>query len=166
MSIRTLALAGGAFLALSAAAQANDIVFDIQGEVPLVCEGINNSIAAVEIVDLTSTAEQTLGSITYKCNSAAGFTRTISSANAGLLIRTGSSGGNANSLAYNLGHGGGSGLGFSATQLTTPVVTNLNGSTAFVNGQTGSVKFSLPALPGSVYAGTYADTVTVNVTAN
>lgn len=166
MNIRSYALAGAALLALSAAAQANDIVFDIMGDVPLVCEAINNSIDAIEIVDLTSTADQTLGSITYKCNSAAGFTRTISSANAGLLIRTGSSGGAANSVAYNLAHGGGSGLSFAATQLTAPVVSSLAGSTAFVNGQTGSVKFSLPALPGAVYAGTYADTVTVNVTAN
>lgn len=166
MSIRKLALAGGAFLALSAAAQANDLVFDIQGEVPLVCEATTYSITAVEIVDLTTTTDQSLGGITYQCNSAAGFTRTISSANSGLLVRTGSSGGEANSVAYKLSHSGGSGLNFASTQLTSPLVSNHNGSTAFVNGQTGTVKFSLPALPGSVYAGTYADTVTVNVTAN
>lgn len=166
MRIATFALAGAAVLALSAAAQANDIVFDIQGDVPLVCEGINNSIAAVETVDLTTTADQTLGSITYKCNAAGGFQRTISSANAGLLIRAGSSGDEFNSVAYDLAHGGGSSLNFAPTQLITPVTTNLSGSSAFVNGQTGSVKFSLPSLPGSVFAGTYSDTVTVNVTAN
>jgi hypothetical protein len=153
-------------LALSTAAQANDIVFDIQGDVPLMCEGINNSIAAVETVDLTTTDPQTLGSINYKCNAAGGFQRTISSANAGLLIRAGSSGGSANSVAYELGSGGGSGLGLAPTQLTTPVVTNLSGSTAFIAGQTASVSFSLPSLPDAVYAGTYSDTVTVNITAN
>jgi len=166
MRIRSMILAGAALVAMTASAQANDVVFDVQGDVPLACEAINNSIDAVEIVDLTITSNQTLGSITYRCNSAAGFTRTISSANAGQLWRAGTSGGNGNALDYLLGHGGGSGLGFANEQLTSPKVTNLGGSTAFIAGQTGSVRFAMPAPAAGVYAGTYSDTVTIAVSAN
>jgi len=134
--------------------------FVIQGEVPMYCDLINNSVDAVEIVDLTTTDSQTLGSYTYKCNNPAGFDRTVASANGGVLS------GDHGSINYLFSHGGGSGLSFSAQQLTSPRTDTLSGSSAFAAGQTGSVRFQLPASAAGEMAGTYSDTVTVSIVAN
>ncbi len=153
------ALAAAGALALGANADSSE-TFTVQGDVPLVCQANNNSVANPEIIDLTISAEQTLGSFTYVCNSAAGFTRTISSASGGFLV------GGSQSLPYNVSHGGGSGLGFSAIQLTTPKVTNLSGSTAFIAGQTGSIRAQVSGSTSGLFAGTYSDDITLVVTAN
>lgn len=151
-----------ALLLLASNAQASDSPdsFIIQGEVPQYCDLINNSVDAVEIVDLTTTDVQTLGSYTYRCNHVDGFERTIESANGGTLDGT------SGSIAYLFSHGGGSGLGFAAQQLTAPVGTSLAGSTAFAAGQTGAVRFQLPASAETEMAGTYSDTVTVSIVGN
>jgi len=158
---RTLLAATAAFLVSGTAAHAdNSFNFDVQGTVPEVCEAINNSLAPLETIDLNSTAEQTLGSITYKCNNPSGFTRTIESANDGQLVN-GSQG-----IDYNVASGGGSGLSFGPKQLTVPEVTNLGGSPAFANGQTGNFRVQVPSLPGGLFAGDYTDTITVSVAGN
>ena len=153
-------IAAAAALTAGAHAQSSEN-FVVQGEVPLVCQANNNSVAAVEIVDLTITTDQTLGSFTYVCNNPGGFTRTFSSTNAGTMTGSGSG-----SIAYNFGSGGGSGLGESQTSLSSPLVTNLSGSGAFANGQPGSVRFNLPAVPTGLFAGTYNDTVTLEIAVN
>lgn len=150
-----------ALLLLAGTAQAADTdSFMIEGEVPMYCDLVNNSVAAVETVDLTSTDPQTLGSYNYECNNPAGFDRTIESANSGVLN------GDHGSIAYLFSHGGGSGLGFSAQQLTSPRTDSLAGSPAFAAGQTGAVRFQLPASAAGAMAGTYNDTVTVSIVAN
>ena len=133
--------------------------FTIKGKVSMYCNLINNSIDSVSMVDLTTTSEQTLGSYTYKCNNPGGFERTIESENSGVL--SGSP-----DIPYYLSHGGGSGLAFSAQQLTSPRTDQLCGSQAFANGQTGSVRFSLPESAENQMAGTYSDQVTFSITAN
>lgn len=158
------ALVVGGFAAQASAD--NSFNFTIEGQIPVVCQGNNNSIAATETVDLTIATSQTLGSVTYVCNSAGGFTRTISSQNSGFMFRAGTSGTGPNQVAYQLSSGGGSGLGFAAEQLTAPKVTNVSGSTAFISGQTGSISVVVPQPTGNVYAGTYSDVVTIAVTAN
>lgn len=134
--------------------------FVVQGEVPLVCQATNNSISATETIDLTSTSEQTLGSITYTCNNPGGFTRTISSANNGALVN------GSQSVSYQVAHTGGSGLNFNAKQLTAPETTNIGGSSSLANGQTGALRVTVPSLPTGLLAGVYSDTITVSVTAN
>lgn len=158
------ALIVGGFAAQASAD--NSFNFTIEGTIPTVCQGNNNSIAATETVDLTIATSQSLGSVTYVCNSAGGFTRTITSQNGGYLFRGNTQGGGANQVAYQLASGGGSGLSFPAEQLVAPKVTNHNGSTAFITGQTGSVSVVVPQPTGNVYAGTYSDVVTIAVTAN
>ena len=91
------ALAIGGFAAQASADSSFD--FTVEGEIPVVCEGINNSIASTETVDLTIATPQTLGSVTYRCNSAGGFTRTITSENGGFMFRDDPSGGGANQIA-------------------------------------------------------------------
>jgi hypothetical protein len=159
MKTSLVALAAGGLFALNAHADSTE-TFTVQGDVPVICQANNNSVADPEIIDLTTSASQTLGSFTYVCNSAAGFTRTISSASSGFLVN------GSQQIPYNLGHGGGSGLGFAPTQLTTPKVTNLGGSTAFIAGQTGSINVSVSGNTAGLFAGTYADDVTLAVTAN
>lgn len=168
------AVAAAAMLAGAANADSS-FTFDITGTIPTICVGNNNSLGPVETVDLMAgVTAQTMGSVTYVCNAPGGFTRTISSANAGKLVRVGSSGGSGNEVPYLLGSGGGSGLSFAGTALTTPKISTLSGSTAFLAGQTASLNVSVASqattgasgLPTTtVYAGTYTDTVTVAVTA-
>lgn len=154
-----LALAAAGAMALGAHADSSE-TFTVQGDVPVICEAVNNSVADPEIIDLTLSTEQTLGSFTYICNTAAGFTRTISSASGGFLVN------GSQQLAYNVSHGGGSGLSFSPEQLTSPKVTSLSGSPAFIAGQTGSFRVQVSGSTAGLYAGTFEDDVTLVVTAN
>lgn len=146
---------------------AGPVNIDVQGNVALSCEvTANPSIVNPETVDLTNTASnQTLGSLNYVCNNAGGFTRTISSANSGVLKRAGGGAGE-NSIAYQVAHGGGSGLDMALTQLSSPNVESMAGSTAFIAGQTGSVSVRVGAASGALYAGNYGDTITVSIAAN
>ena len=161
----------------------NSITYSLDGDVGSIC-GVyrHNGTAFVTNVpvnfnELSATSANVAasgGSATYRCNSAAGFTRNISSANNGVLRRDGSAGGALNEIAYRMSHGGGSGLSFTAQQLTASKITNLGGSPAFLAGQTGSVNFEVTGVqapaggnqaPGTtVYAGNYTDTVTIAVT--
>ena len=114
------------------------------------------------------------GSITYRCNVPAGFTRTITSQNNGFLTRNGvATTDNLRRIRYTFQSGGGSGLSVAETQLTAPVVTDLNGSGSFLAGQTGGVTFRANGVMGAiggnespgttVFAGNYSDTVTVTI---
>lgn len=162
---------------------ANSLVFGIDADVGVIC-GVYSTRTQpipIEFGQLADVAEGTEVSVSggqaaYRCNAPAGFSRTVTSANSGFLFRTGTSGGNANQIAYTMQHGGGSGLGFSAQQVTAPITANFNGSTAFLAGQGGSVTFrvngvfnnnsNVSGAPGTtVFAGDYTDTVTIAVTA-
>lgn len=121
-------------------------------------------------VNLDSTVSQPGGSLTYKCNSANGFTRKIESDNGGKLANV--AGANRGFVPYTITHGGGSGLAIGTpVALTAPVTTNLASSAAFVNGQTGSLGLLLakPATATNdnpLYAGDYTDVIRVSITAN
>lgn len=121
-------------------------------------------------LDLSLATPQSGGSLTYRCNGANGFTRTISSDNAGQLNNA--AGANRGFVPYTITHGGGSGLAIAtAVSLSTPVTTNLGSSAAFVNGQTGSLSV-IAARPASasatnpLFAGTYSDVIRVSIVAN
>jgi len=157
------ALAATGMFALNAQADSSQ-TFTVQGDVPVICQANFNSVVSPEIIDLTSSATQNLGSITYVCNTTGGFVRTISSANAGILKN--GTGGAAKEIPYQLSSGGGSGLGFALTSLATPKVTSLGGSTAFIAGQTGSLSVQVSGSTAGLYAGTYSDDVTLAVVAN
>lgn len=121
-------------------------------------------------VDLNSTVAQSAGSLTYRCNGANGFTRTIASDNNGNLNNVG--GANRGSIPYTVTHGGGSGLAISTpVSLATPVTTALGSSGAFVNGQTGTLSLIVakPAsatLANPLFAGDYTDVIRVSISAN
>lgn len=177
--MRKLMMAAAAAAMIAGAANANEVVYNLEASVAGVCGAYNanpNPIS-VNFGDLSTkpiaeTVQVSAGSVTYRCNSATGFDRTIESANSGVLVRTGSSGGAGNQISYTFQHGGGSGLGFAAQSLTAPIVKNFNGSTAFLNGQTGGATFRVNgvqtvgdnnSLGTTVFAGDYTDTVTISV---
>lgn len=158
--------------------------FELAAQVAPIC-GVYNSTGTTINVDFGALAHVAtdasvnvgVGSATYRCNSPAGFTRTIASQNNGFLTL----GGDATTqdsrrIRFTIAHGGGSGLNFAARQLNTPVSRSYPGGTSWLNGQTGSVSFqafgvrTAPDANGvantSVFAGTYRDTVTITVTAN
>jgi hypothetical protein len=162
----------------------NTLTYNLDADVGSIC-GVWNyqgDTIAVPFGDLALTPDTTqvvksAGSATYRCNSPAGFDRTIHSANGGKMVRTGSSGGAGNEIAYEMSHGGGSGLNFAYQALTTDRTDAFGGSLAFLSGQSGGVNFrtngvwnqnaSANNAPGTtVFAGDYTDVVTISVTAN
>ena len=171
-----------AFAAMPLSAQS--LTYEMNAQVAPVC-GVYNSAGTVINVDFGSlfsvdpstTVNAAAGSATYRCNSRAGFTRTVTSQNNGWLTLDGNATTeNTRRIRFNMAHGGGSGLGFAARQLTAPVNNSFPGNGTWLAGQTGGVSFQAfgvrgaPAangVPGTtVLAGNYRDTVTITVTAN
>lgn len=179
-------LIGAAALAFAStpALANNTLTYNLDADVGSICGVYNHAgtvipVAFGDLATVLDTAQVTVGagSASYRCNSAAGFTRTISSANAGKLVRAGSNGDSTNSVAFDMSHGGGSGLGFAFQSLATNKTNSFGGSTAFLSGQTGGVSFRVNGVynvnagannaPGTtVFAGDYTDVVTIAVTAN
>jgi len=174
--------------AVSANAQVNPLTtVNLDAQVAEICAAYNSGIGASgtisidfgELSNTDATAQIAAPgfNITYICNVQAGFTRSISSENNGFLFRAGSSGGANNQVPYTLQHGGGSGLGFSETQLTTAKTNTFNGSSAFMAGQGGTATFRVSGvrIPSpanaalfttNAFAGDYSDVVTISVIAN
>ena len=159
-TIRTLAIGLALTFATADLAQANSFNFNVQGVVPGICEVTNEDIAATTTVDLEITSAQAVGDLTYKCTNPGGFTRTITSTNSGSLDANGQS------IDYQVTHTGNGGLSFAATQLSSPKVDNLSGASVFASGETASISVTIPSLANDLFAGTYTDTITVDVTAN
>ena len=179
--ISAIAILASGLVAMPAAA--NTLTYNVQADVGSVC-GVykfDGPTVTVDFDTLSATPTSTqvteaAGSATYRCNSTAGFTRTVSSANGGYLTLNGATTtDNLRRIPFTMSHGGGSGLGFAATQLTAPITSNFGGSAAFLAGQTGSVNFQTNGVqaavggndaPGTtVFAGDYSDVVTITVTA-
>jgi spore coat protein U-like protein len=163
---------------------AQNLTYQMNAQVAPVC-GVYSSAGTVINVDFGSlfsvdpatTVNAGAGSATYRCNGLNGFTRTIASQNNGWLTLDGNATtDNARRIRFNMTHGGGSGIGFPARQLTAPVTGSFPGNAAFLSGQTGGVSFqafgvrgplAANGVPGTtVLAGNYRDTVTITVTAN
>lgn len=182
--MKKMLLAAAATVAAATPAAAQTLTYELDAEVAVKCGAYKSDgpNVPVNFAELSTTPSDTFvtaaaGSATYRCNAPGGFTRTISSANNGVMIRTGTSGGAGNSIPFEMSHGGGSGLGTGGfVALTSNLVTNLGGSTAFLAGQTGSVSFRVAGVaaalggnnaPGTtVFAGDYTDVVTISVAAN
>jgi spore coat protein U-like protein len=173
------AVAVAALSASAAMAQNQSVEYNLSADVEEICT-VNDTAGRTSIdvdfgtlsnVSTSDTVTIGAGGLTYRCNAPGGFQRRIESDNDGFMVRAGTSGGGANQIAFEMQHGGGSGLGTGGfISLNSPVVTNLGGSTAFLSGQTGSVNFRANGVQSgggtTVFAGDYADTVTVSVTAN
>lgn len=163
---------------------AQTLSFDLNAQVSPAC-GVYSSDGPVidvnfgSLADVASTATVNVpaGSATYICTSLSGFTRTIASQNNGWLTLDGNpTTQNTRRIRFTMTHGGGSGLGFSARQLTAPLSRNYPRNPTWLRGQTGSVSFQASGVRGApaangvpgttVLAGTYRDTVTITLTSN
>lgn len=178
------------FLAASIAALAGvpvgaqNLTYDMNAQVAPLC-GVYNSTGTVINVDFGSlanvasdaTANAAAGSATYRCNSVAGFTRTIASQNNGWLTLDGNATTeDSRRIRFTITHGGGSGLSFAARQLTAPFSRSYPGNSTWLAGQTGGVSFQASGVRGApaangvpgttVMAGNYRDTVTITLIAN
>jgi spore coat protein U-like protein len=158
MKLVTAAAASLALFSAPAFAQTgNEFSFDIQGQIVGECGAENLSIGSVANLILNGN-EQALGSIRYVCNATEGFTRTIHSANAGMLNDNG------NAIPYTISHGGVAEIAFPPTSLAVDLVTEVPPSDALLTGISGVL--SAAASGTGFPAGTYTDTVTVIVAAN
>lgn len=109
--------------------------------------------------------------LTYRCNAAGGFTRTVSSQNEGFLYRDGSAGGANNEIRWEFRSGGGAGLNLLPwVHLSSPQITSVPASRAaefLGNGQRYTANFRVAGVQDgagtSVFAGDYADVVTISV---
>jgi hypothetical protein len=145
--IAMIAAGIAAFAAVPASAQT--LTYSLNAHVAPVCGVYSSSGTSIDVdfgalasVATDASVNVPAGSATYRCNSTNGFTRTITSQNNGFMTLDGTATtDNTRRIAFTMAHGGGSGLEFGATQLTSPVSGSLNASTAFLNGQTGGVSF-------------------------
>lgn len=183
-----LLAAGAAAMAFTTSAQAQSsgtVDMLLQGEVAEVCGAFDFQSSPVLIdfgtlsdVEVGAQTPEIANGVTIVCNDANGGTVNITSATGGTLKRAGTSGGSGNEIGYTVRATGGSGLAFGATDLSSDVDLTFSGSTAFLNGQSMTLRFAADgvritndseaneATRTSVFAGTYQDTVTVSVTAN
>ncbi|WP_298915475.1 hypothetical protein [uncultured Algimonas sp.] len=183
--MKKIALSAAAMMAVATSAHAVDpsIDYNLQATVGDYCgvaSAAGSTLTDVDFGDLSTLATTATnsvdpqGSIAYVCNDPDGFTRTVTSANAGVLVRTGSSGGQGNEIPYTMTSSGG--FGFTDQSLTSPVSNSFSGSN-FLTGQNTNISFKVNGVlsagtgpQGSdqiqVFAGDYTDTVTISVTAN
>lgn len=187
LTMKKMILAGAALATASTPAFAQDgntLVFELDAEVSVICGvySFRGQTIPVAFGDLAATDAEVIAqpavSANYRCNDPAGFTRTISSANNGFLRRTGGADTAENKIAYDMTHGGGSGLQFAYQQLSAPRVDSISGSPALLglSGQGGTVRFRTNGVrsatngdgaPGTtVFAGDYTDVVTIAVVSN
>jgi spore coat protein U-like protein len=163
---------------------AQNVTFDLNAQVTPVCGVYSPTGRVIEVdfgslaeVATTATVNVAAGSATYQCTSRSGFTRTIASQNNGWLTLDGNpTTQNTRRIRFTMTHGGGSGLGFGARQLTAPFSRNFPSNPTWLRGQTGTVSFQASGVRGApasngvsgttVLAGTYRDTVTITITSN
>jgi len=114
-----------------------------------------------DISSVALTGSTGLGNVTVTCNDAHGFTATVSSANAGLLKD--SSNNSPTTFAYSL----------SAAGMSVPLTAayHFNGSDAgiaagVIGGVAVPVSLSITGHSGALFAGTYSDVITWDITAN
>lgn len=125
------------------------------------CTVIGRGLAQGRVeIDLTTTSAQLIGSLTYVCNNAEGFTRRILSANGGSLRR------GSGRIPYVLSHGGASPVALSPTPLTAPVTSHISPFGLIATGESGDVRVSVTASTSGLLAGAYEDTVTIEVSAD
>lgn len=184
MRTSVLLAASIAPLAVAVPLGAQNLTYDVAAQVAPVCGVYSSSGTVIDVnfgslatVDSTATVSVGAGSATYRCNSVAGFSRTIASQNNGWLTLNGTATtDNVRRIRFTMAHGGGSGLGFATRQLTTPVTGSFGGNPTWLAGQTGGVTFQASGVRGApaangvpgttVLSGNYRDTVTITLTAN
>jgi spore coat protein U-like protein len=182
-------LAAAAMVAAPALAQEKPspagagLTYALDADVGVVCGVYNTGGATVAVpfgdlaVRTASQRTEVSAKIVYRCNTVGGFTRTITSANDGALVRQGEATSGANRIAYRFSETSTDrNLSYRDGPLTM-VMSEHAGSQAFLTGVESVQSFNVPGVlntrggfadgaPGTtVFAGDYTDTVTVSITA-
>ncbi len=166
-------------------AVANNIGYNISAQVSPVCGAYYSNGPTVDIdfgdlsaIPTNQSIRRRAGSVTYRCNSTVGFTRTIASQNGGFMTLNGDpTTDNARRIRFTMRQTGAH--RFVARQLSSPLVTFHRvgrNSAANLRGNGGNVFFNAFGVAGNsggnglttstVFAGNYQDTVTITITAN
>ncbi len=181
--IAALMLCGAALCA--SPASANNVNYGLTAQVVTVCGVYSASGPTIEVsfADLAALPssqrrQSSPTSVTYRCNTLTGFTRTVSSQNGGYMTLDGNpTTDNARRIPFLMRQSGAH--GFANRQLTAPFITTHRvgrNSTALLRGNDGTIFFQAYGVRGPqdasrrtgsrVYAGNYRDTVTITITAN
>jgi spore coat protein U-like protein len=184
MRLFQLALAACA-LSASGPVMAQAARYNINAQVTQICGAYNTEgqVVPVDFGALANTLpsqfiQRDAGDITYRCNVAAGFTRTVASQNRGFLTLGGQATTSATRrIRFTMQQQGANGFGYA--QLTAPRVNALRdavGNPLYLRGQTAIIRFRAYGVRGpavttgpvgtTVFAGNYRDTVTLTITAN
>lgn len=172
-------------LAAPGAAMAQTVTYNVNAQVQQICGAYNTEgqVVPVDFGALANTlpanfVQRDAGDITYRCNVAAGFTRTVASQNRGFLTLGGqATTSTTRRIRFTMLQQGANGFGY--VQLTAPRVNSLRdaaGSPLYLRGQTAIIRFRAYGVRGAattvgpvgttVFAGNYRDTVTLTITAN
>lgn len=166
----------------------NTLTYTLDAEVGVVCGVYGNGSQTLaldfgDLANLSSTTDVTRSAnVAYRCNTTTGFTRTVSSANGGNLVRQGSDTLGSNQISYRFQELRNSPLhpaelDIRSRTLGSAATSQHNGSGQYLTGVSTTQSFTVSGLartgsaslngaPGTtVFAGDYADTVTVSVTA-
>lgn len=178
-------IAGASALCAASAAAAENLSYSLNAQVAPVCGAFGTGGPAIDVdfgaladIPADQTVQRRAGSITYRCNSLVGYSRTIASQNGGYLTLDGNpTTDDARRIAFTMRQTGAH--RFATRQLLTPMTTFHpvgRNSTAMLRGNGGNVFFNAFGVRGNtgangtptttVFAGNYRDTVTVTVTAN
>jgi spore coat protein U-like protein len=176
---------GVGLMAASGAAVAQSATYNLNAQVQQICGAYNTEgqVVPVDFGALANTlpaqfVQRSAGDITYRCNVAAGFTRTVRSQNNGWMTLSGQATTSVNRrIRFTMQHQGANGFGY--VQLTAPRVNSLRdpvGNPLYLRGQTAIIRFRAFGVRGAattvgpvgttVFAGNYRDTVTLTITAN
>lgn len=169
---------------LAPAAAGSGLTFALDADVSVICGvySTTGTTIAVPFGDLAARRQNDRATfdaqVVYRCNTVGGFSRMVSSANGGNLVRQGDGATTANRIAYRFGE-----ISADRTLVTrdgplgSSVKSDHAGSQAFLTGVRSTMNFNVPGVmndfgnvageaPGTtVFAGDYADTVTVSITA-
>ncbi len=149
-------------LAADAVQASSTINFPLEAVVAATCVVEKESNLSVYAIDLEVRTPQTLGFITYRCNNPDGFTRTISSAEGGVLKRVGGS----EVVPYQIKHSGADLSIWTPRSLASPYTSSHAMSPDYVRGRQGGMSVQVPVLPANLYAGSYTDTITITIVGN
>jgi hypothetical protein len=159
--IMTYILAALTTMSFTTIAEArSSIDFDIQCYVQTDCGITNLSIPGSTTLSLDTTNAQTVGDLGYRCKGAQGFTRTITSANNGVMKF-----GNL-SIPYLITHTGKGGLEFTDISLGSTQTTSHNKPAIFSSGEDATISIRIPRTPENLLAGIYTDIIYIDMIFN
>lgn len=112
------------------------------------------------VVQLVGGVSQAVTTVSYTCNGASGFTRRVTSRNAGSLLR------GRQRIPYRVSESGDARLAYGPIRLVSPLVTQIAAFPQLTLGAHDFLSVTLPSIPAGLLAGEYSDTITIEIAPN